>query len=203
MIGVVAVGIAVVVTIALMVVYSLDDREQEAREVDELRRDLYMANLKARALEMIEPCEAEMRPIQILGSSEIRYLPAPVERLSPPQPAQVLLLPASKSSQPIPVDRPYRKMRHRDSGPEFVYLIQDVDVTSYCKIGRTKNPERRLSTFEVKLPFKFEILAIIETANARGLETSLHRRYADRRVSGEWFALTPDDIDAIKHDYPS
>lgn len=41
----------------------------------------------------------------------------------------------------------------------YVYLIQSP--TGYCKIGRTKNPEDRLSTFKVKLPFEVEYLYLI------------------------------------------
>jgi len=34
----------------------------------------------------------------------------------------------------------------------YVYVIQDVDVSRYCKIGRTNKPSKRLQRFDVVLP---------------------------------------------------
>jgi hypothetical protein len=95
------------------------------------------------------------------------------------------------------------RQRRHTTGAGYVYIVQDKTVTKYCKIGRTRNPERRLRDFEVKLPFELELLWLIPTDDANGLETRLHRQYAKKRIGGECFALTPADIDAIKHEYPS
>lgn len=80
--------------------------------------------------------------------------------------------------------------------PGFVYLLQSP--TGYFKIGRTRNPERRISTLDVKLPFEIEVIALIPCPDMRQLERDLHERYADKRAGGEWFALTPEDVAYIK-----
>lgn len=78
----------------------------------------------------------------------------------------------------------------------FVYLIQSP--TGYYKIGRTTNPKDRMKTFSVKLPFEVEYVCVIQTDNMYGLEQILHNRFADKRVNGEWFNLSPDDVEHIK-----
>lgn len=78
----------------------------------------------------------------------------------------------------------------------FVYLLRSA--SGYYKIGRSKNPYDRLTTFEVKLPFEVEYEHLIETTDMYQLEKELHRHFADKRVNGEWFELTPEDVAYIK-----
>lgn len=80
--------------------------------------------------------------------------------------------------------------------PGFVYLVKSP--TGFYKIGRTKNPEKRIKSFEVKLPFEVELDALIPTVDMYRLEADLHQRFAEKRGQGEWFALTPDDVEYIK-----
>lgn len=81
--------------------------------------------------------------------------------------------------------------------PGYVYLIQEPTLGSY-KIGKTKNPEDRLRTFGVLMPIYPEYLCLIETPNHHWLETHLHKRFASKRLRGEWFALSPEDVEFIK-----
>lgn len=84
----------------------------------------------------------------------------------------------------------------RPTMPGFVYLIQSP-TTAY-KIGRTKNPRNRMKTFGIQLPFEVEYVCLIETNDMIGLEKELHERYANKRVNGEWFELSPHDVAEIK-----
>lgn len=77
---------------------------------------------------------------------------------------------------------------------QYVYVIQDIDVTGYYKIGRTHDLVRRLTDFNVKLPFQIGLVLVISTADAVVLETNLHHLFADKRVGGEWFALDNADL---------
>lgn len=79
-----------------------------------------------------------------------------------------------------------------------VYVIQDIDVTGYCKIGKTNKPADRIGHFDTMLPFNVNVLHIMPSKDCTALETMLHRRFADKRVRGEWFKLTADDIAWIK-----
>lgn len=87
-------------------------------------------------------------------------------------------------------------IRTPDDGTGFVYLIQSV--TGHYKIGKTKDPNKRIQTFNVKLPMEVEYLHLIPCENRHEAERTLHARYANKRVNGEWFNLSPDDITAIK-----
>jgi hypothetical protein len=78
----------------------------------------------------------------------------------------------------------------------YVYLIQSP--SSLFKIGRAKTPENRLHTFSVKLPFEVVYIALVKTNDMIKLERDLHVKFASKRINGEWFALTPDDVNYIK-----
>lgn len=78
----------------------------------------------------------------------------------------------------------------------WVYLLKSP--LGAFKIGRTKNPNDRLKTFKTSLPFEVEYLHLIETPDMVGLEQVLHLRYHNKRVNGEWFNLSPDDVAYIK-----
>ncbi len=80
----------------------------------------------------------------------------------------------------------------------YVYLLTALHDSTLFKIGRTNNPKVRGNTFGVKLPFKVEFDCIIKTDDMYALEDELHARFADQRLDGEWFRLSPDDIQYIK-----
>jgi hypothetical protein len=75
----------------------------------------------------------------------------------------------------------------------YVYLIAASNGT--YKIGRTKNPNDRMKTFGLRLPFAVEYLAVIPTDDMYILEKELHRRFKKKRLNGsEFFQLDSDDI---------
>lgn len=78
----------------------------------------------------------------------------------------------------------------------FVYLVQSP--TGAYKIGRTVDPDNRMRTFLIKLPFEVEYVCVIPTSDMRGLESELHAKFASKRLRGEWFALAAEDIEYIK-----
>jgi len=86
--------------------------------------------------------------------------------------------------------------REQKAYPGYVYLIQSP--TGAYKIGRTKNPDDRMKTFGIQLPFEVQFVHLIETANMYKLERSLHKKFSSKRVNGEWFQLVPEDIEFIK-----
>ncbi len=79
----------------------------------------------------------------------------------------------------------------------YVYVIQDTEFSKFYKIGRTVEPERRISDIRNILPGRSEIVAIIDTQDAPTLERQLHQRYTENRKRGEWFALTDAQVREI------
>lgn len=78
----------------------------------------------------------------------------------------------------------------------WVYLVRGPQ--GWYKIGHTKNPDDRRTTFGVKLPFDVKFDHLIKCKNRREAEVHLHKVFAHRRGNGEWFRLTADDITTIK-----
>lgn len=93
----------------------------------------------------------------------------------------------------ISKNKAVQSKRNRDG---FVYLTQSP--SGMYKIGHTKNPDNRMATFSVKLPFEIDYVCLIKTDDMKTLENSLHKKFEHKRVSGEFFNLSEEDIEYIK-----
>jgi hypothetical protein len=82
-----------------------------------------------------------------------------------------------------------------DSAPGYVYLIR---MDKWHNIGCTRDILRRQGELRIALPTKEHLVHTIETDDPFGVEGYWHRRFADRRVQGEWFELTPRDVKAFR-----
>ena len=69
-----------------------------------------------------------------------------------------------------------------------LYIIQSR-VTGAVKVGRSDNPERRLSQLQTGCPHSLKIILIVE--NGGTLEKHVHDlliKYKTRNHGGEWFS---------------
>ena len=57
---------------------------------------------------------------------------------------------------------------------------------------------RREGEIAVELPLPLDPIHVIKTDDPVGIETYWHRRFAEKRLKNEWFALTPADVRAFK-----
>lgn len=89
----------------------------------------------------------------------------------------------------------YRERAQKQQRP-LVYLIRAENGP--IKIGVTSNIEKRVQQLTAIIPLEIELLFIIKSDNALALEASLHSEYSDRRIKGEWFRLTNEDVDRIR-----
>jgi len=93
----------------------------------------------------------------------------------------------------------YPKIRQIEKAPAnsgYVYLIQSP--TGAYKIGCARDINKRLQTFEVKLPFEVGFIHAIQSPVYKKIERDLHSRFAKKRINGEWFNLSDDDVRYIK-----
>lgn len=81
--------------------------------------------------------------------------------------------------------------------PGYVYFVQEYMNGSF-KIGKTKNLEKRMNIFGVKLPFENKLIFLIKTGNHHQTEVAFHKHFSDKRLEGEWFALNKEDLAWIK-----
>ena len=75
----------------------------------------------------------------------------------------------------------------------FVYLMEDIR-NGLFKIGQSQTPEKREKTLQSEVPetsLRFYMPAH-DTA-----EKELHEMFSKKRVRGEWFELTPQDIISV------
>lgn len=75
-----------------------------------------------------------------------------------------------------------------------VYFISDGE---YTKIGIAASLPNRIKQLQTGNPRKLKALYIIEFETQRQaleIENKLHKYFADRQVSGEWFAINDRNI---------
>jgi len=78
----------------------------------------------------------------------------------------------------------------------FVYLARGHP--GEFKIGRTNLVDRRLSELGAMSAIEPTLVHEIKTDDPAGVEAYWHRRFADRRMRGEWFRLTALDVAAFR-----
>jgi Meiotically up-regulated gene 113/Homing endonuclease associated repeat len=94
---------------------------------------------------------------------------------------------------PAPVRAPAQWREHQKYG--HVYLLRAGD---YFKIGQSSDLEKRVKSINVALPDKATLEHAISTDDPPGIEAYWHRRFADRRMNGEWFKLSKADVLVFK-----
>lgn len=84
------------------------------------------------------------------------------------------------------------KTSRKHNAPTSVYLIRAAN--NLIKIGIAKDVSQRLQQLDTMSPLPLDLIATLDTTSARRLERKLHERFAHKRVRGEWFGLSDEDI---------
>lgn len=87
-----------------------------------------------------------------------------------------------------------RRASSRRSRPGFVYVVAGG---GYYKIGKSQKVPARLRNFGLLLPFPVELIHSFPVDDCDQSEQRLHAMFADKRINGEWFDLTADDLALI------
>lgn len=79
-----------------------------------------------------------------------------------------------------------------------VYLIGDNE--GRYKIGCTKNPKNRLKQLQTANAADLQIIHAVEVSNDFKVENVMHRKYAHKNISGEWFVLDEHEVSKFADD---
>ena len=77
--------------------------------------------------------------------------------------------------------------------PGYVYLMYGKG-TSWYKIGKTSSVPTRRNALQLLAPFDVEIIAFYKSNQVSSVENSWHKRFSDKHVNGEWYALSKPDV---------
>lgn len=78
----------------------------------------------------------------------------------------------------------------------YVYLLKNTD--GVYKIGTSRHPRNRLKTFKTELPFDVQFEHVMPSPDAKSAESIMHVRFQKARIRGEWFQLSPEQVEEIK-----
>lgn len=79
----------------------------------------------------------------------------------------------------------------------YIYVIKSTD--GKYKIGRARDVKHRLNCLQTGTPKKLKLILQIKTSNNNVLEKLCHRKFATKRLRGEWFKLTKEDLNWLKN----
>jgi hypothetical protein len=102
---------------------------------------------------------------------------------------------AIAGQEPSTPVKPYVPQRSQWTYPDKVYLLRAGHA---YKIGVASKVELRACDLQTGCPYPVEIIGQWSHGDAYGLEQQLHSMFAAKRLAGEWFALTEQDVVAIR-----
>lgn len=82
-----------------------------------------------------------------------------------------------------------------DKVEKKTYLVKDKN-TGLTKIGRALDPCFREKTLQSEKP-----TIVLFAVCSRDIENKLHKKFSKKRVRGEWFNLSKNDLDSIIAQY--
>ncbi|ATW59350.1 hypothetical protein Cl131_gp082 [Aphanizomenon phage vB_AphaS-CL131] len=89
-------------------------------------------------------------------------------------------------------------LRRKRNQKGWIYVIHAVDLGLF-KVGCSKNPEARLGQLiKSQIPSELVLVHQSKSDSMYADEKMIHKLYASRQVSGEWFRLTNEDLAQIK-----
>ncbi len=81
-----------------------------------------------------------------------------------------------------------------------VYLLANWDEHKF-KIGWTRGSiDKRIKPMQTGNPNLIECVHLFETEHYIKLETWMHNLHGTKRLEGEWFLLTDEDVNNFKQD---
>jgi hypothetical protein len=81
--------------------------------------------------------------------------------------------------------------------PNVLYLVTAKEFDGIYKIGITNNIDFRIKSMQTGCPYRLFAHKVYELDNPLAVEQSLHAFFRKKRLEGEWFYLTDQDLNYI------
>ena len=81
----------------------------------------------------------------------------------------------------------------------FIYFILNEDSNA-IKIGRAKDLAKRMNALQTSSPAKLKLIKSVQVEGgkeAHELEQSLHKKFSEIRLAGEWFKAEANLLEYI------
>lgn len=78
----------------------------------------------------------------------------------------------------------------------YVYLI--TSEVGRTKIGYARNPKSRFKDIDVASPVEVNLRFTCRVQNAASVEKMLHEKHSHKKIKGEWFLLSEEDLIEIE-----
>ena len=86
-----------------------------------------------------------------------------------------------------------QKRNKKEAGNVYLILAEN----GLYKIGKAKNVSSRIQPFSVHFPMKWDLVHSFQSDSYSKAEAKLHEMFVDKRDVGEWFKLSPADVEYI------
>lgn len=89
--------------------------------------------------------------------------------------------------------------KFQTDGVRYVYAIAEVGEEQIIKIGRAAHPLWRMSELQMGNRRDLKLLGTweVDRVNAAALERLAHDKFSHRRVAGEWFRVSFQELSAF------
>lgn len=77
----------------------------------------------------------------------------------------------------------------------MIYILENVE--NFYKIGYSKNPQERVKQLSTGNSSELRLLKTFETKYDSKIEAYLKRYFNSKKIKGEWFDLSKEDIKKI------
>ena len=91
-----------------------------------------------------------------------------------------------------------KKSLQISKGDHCVYVIKHKGKSSIYKIGKSADFHQRFETIQSYNPAELEVVLVQKTSLNNYLEKILHFEFKSKKIRGEWFDLSKEDVARLK-----
>lgn len=91
----------------------------------------------------------------------------------------------------------HNKLHKHSNSSDHVYVVSQIGLNGYYKIGITNNMKSRLSNFNNVAPIGINVEVCIESEDTPLIEKYFHQYFKDYNSNLEWYKLSDDQLQEL------